>query len=61
MPWRDAIRDTETQKAILGLLFAALKQALPLFNTIRLHRLEKKVNAHHATCKGHREDNRRHR
>lgn len=61
MPWREALKDTETQKLFLGLLFTALKQALPLINTIRLHRLERKVNEHHRVCKEHRENTRRHR
>lgn len=60
MPWRAVLQSKETQQAFVGLVFEALKLALPLLNTIRLHRLERKVSRHHAVCKEHRNNERIH-
>lgn len=61
MPWRDAIRDTETQKALVLLLVGIIKEALPWVNTLRLFLLERRVRAHHATCRQHRNNQQVHR
>ena len=61
MPLRDAIRDTETQKAMIGLLIFAVREAIPIINTWRITKLKKRVDAHHKVCREHRNNNTRHR
>lgn len=60
MPWKALLNDAELQKSTAALVLEVLKLLVPLLNTIRLHRLERRVDAHHAQCKDHRTNRRIH-